>query len=72
MKSYKRVFALVLALVLALALAACGQDKTPAASNGTDTKDTKPAATGDTVKVAFETNRLHFFDKDTELSILNR
>ena len=28
--------------------------------------------TGDTVKVAFETNRLHFFDKDTELSILNR
>ena len=37
MKSYKRVFALVLALVLALALAACGQDKTPAASNGTDT-----------------------------------
>ena len=27
--------------------------------------------TGDTVKVAFETNRLHFFDKDTELSILN-
>ena len=28
--------------------------------------------TGDTVKVAFETNRLHFFDKDSELSILNR
>ena len=28
--------------------------------------------TGDTVKVAFETNRLHFSDKDTELSILNR
>lgn len=53
MKSYKRVFALVLALVLALALAACGQDKTPAASDGTDTKDTKPASTGDTVKVGF-------------------
>ena len=53
MKSYKRVFALVLALVLALALAACGQDKTPAASNGTATKDTKPASTGDTVKVGF-------------------
>ena len=53
MKSYKRVFALVLALVLALALAACGQDKTPAASNGTDKKDTKPASTGDTVKVGF-------------------
>ena len=28
--------------------------------------------TGNTVKVAFETNRLHFFDKDSELSILNR
>ena len=28
--------------------------------------------TGDTVKVAFETTRLPFFDKDTELSILNR
>ena len=28
--------------------------------------------TGDTVKVAFETSRLHFFDKDTELTILNR
>ena len=28
--------------------------------------------TGDTVKVAVETNRLHFFDKDSELSILNR
>ena len=28
--------------------------------------------TGDTVKVAFETNRPHFFDKDSELSILNR
>ena len=27
---------------------------------------------GDTIKVAFETNRLHFFDKDSELSILNR
>ena len=27
---------------------------------------------GDTVKVAFETSRLHFFDKDSELSILNR
>ena len=53
MKSYKRVFALVLALVLALALAACGQDKTPAASNGTDTKDTKPASTGDPVTVGF-------------------
>ena len=28
--------------------------------------------TGDTVKVAFETNRLHFFDKETEKSILRR
>ena len=27
---------------------------------------------GATVKVAFETNLLHFFDKDSELSILNR
>ena len=68
----KKIVALLLVLAMTLALAACGQDKTPAASNGTDTKDTKPASTGDTVKVAFETNRLHFFDKDTELSILNR
>ena len=30
------------------------------------------ARNGDTIKVAFETNRLHFFDKDSELSILNR
>ncbi|MBP3655286.1 MAG: TOBE domain-containing protein, partial [Clostridia bacterium] len=28
--------------------------------------------TGNTVKVAFETSRLHFFDKDSEKSILNR
>ena len=28
--------------------------------------------TGDTVKVAFDTNRLHFFDKDTEETILDR
>ena len=27
---------------------------------------------GSTVKVAFETNLLHIFDKDSELSILNR
>ena len=30
------------------------------------------ARNGDTIKVAFETSRLHFFDKDTEKSILNR
>ena len=30
------------------------------------------ARNGDTIKVAFETSRLHFFDKDSELSILNR
>ncbi len=30
------------------------------------------ARNGDTIKVAFETTRLHFFDKDTEKSILNR
>jgi len=28
--------------------------------------------TGDDIQVAFETNHLHFFDKDSELSILNR
>ena len=28
--------------------------------------------TGDTIKVAFEVNRLHFFDKDSEITILNR
>ncbi|MBQ8136294.1 MAG: ABC transporter ATP-binding protein, partial [Clostridia bacterium] len=28
--------------------------------------------TGDDVKVVFDTSRLHFFDKDTELTILNR
>ena len=30
------------------------------------------ARNGDTIKVAFETGRLHFFDKDTEKSILTR
>ncbi|MCL2812841.1 MAG: sn-glycerol-3-phosphate ABC transporter ATP-binding protein UgpC [Clostridia bacterium] len=30
------------------------------------------AHTGDTIKVAFDANRLHFFDKDTEATISNR
>ena len=30
------------------------------------------ARAGDTIKIAFDPNRLHFFDKDTEESILNR
>ncbi len=30
-----------------------------------------PAANGETIKVAFETNRLHLFDKETELAIMN-
>ena len=29
------------------------------------------AQTGDTIKVAFETNKLHIFDKDTELAIVH-
>ncbi len=28
--------------------------------------------TGDTINVAFDANRLHFFDKDTEDTILER
>jgi len=27
---------------------------------------------GDTIKVAFDANRLHFFDKDTEATLLGR
>ena len=30
------------------------------------------ARTGDRIRVAFDANRLHFFDKDTEATILNR
>ena len=30
------------------------------------------ARTGDRIRVAFDSNRLHFFDKDTEATILNR
>ncbi|MGN0743185.1 MAG: TOBE domain-containing protein, partial [Candidatus Fimadaptatus sp.] len=30
------------------------------------------ARTGDKIKVAFDVNRLHFFDKDTEATILTR
>lgn len=30
------------------------------------------ARAGDTIKIAFDTNRLHFFDKDTEETILER
>jgi multiple sugar transport system ATP-binding protein len=30
------------------------------------------ARTGDTIRVAFDANRLHFFDKDTEATISNR
>jgi len=30
------------------------------------------AHTGDTIKVAFDANRLHFFDKETEATISNR
>ncbi len=30
------------------------------------------ARTGDKIRVAFDANRLHFFDKDTEVTIMNR
>jgi multiple sugar transport system ATP-binding protein len=30
------------------------------------------ARVGDTIKIAFDPNRLHFFDKDTEEAILTR
>ena len=30
------------------------------------------ARTGDRIRVAFDANRLHFFDKDTEVTIMNR
>ena len=26
---------------------------------------------GDTIKVGFDTNKIHFFDKDTEVTIIN-
>ena len=29
------------------------------------------AKLGDTIKVAFDLNRIHLFDKDTELTIIN-
>ena len=29
------------------------------------------AKLGDTIKVAFETNKLHIFDKDTELALVH-
>ena len=63
----KKVLCTVLAVVMAVVcFAGCSA---PAAEGGNETGGS--AASGDTIKVAFDINRLHIFDKDTEVCVVH-
>ena len=74
----KKVLSVLLAVIMMISLfAGCGgsspapDTSAPAEAVPSDEGSEAPAS-GDRIKIGIDANRLHFFDVDTEATILNR
>ena len=64
------IYAVLLAVTIAgmVALSKCNRST----SEPSPAEQTPASRTNDDIKVVFDTSRLHFFDKDSETTLLNR